>query len=166
MLVPLVILAVLSLAGGFLFKIPEFLSTVFPAFEVPEDTTLMLIASSAGILGILLAYLLYVVRPSIPVALAANLRGLHTLVYNKYYVDEIYSATVVKPLVGGSRLVLWKGVDAGLIDGTVNGVGTAARGVGSVLRLMQSGNLRSYATWVAFGSVLVIVAMGLAGGLR
>jgi NADH-quinone oxidoreductase subunit L len=73
---------------------------------------------------------------------------------------------VVKPVVGGSREVLWKSVDAGLIDGTVNGIGSRARDIGGVLRLIQSGNIRSYATWVLFGSVLLIVAMGIAGGLR
>ena len=57
-------------------------------------------------------------------------------------------------------------MDAGLIDGIVNGVGARARNVGGVLRLMQSGNIRSYATWVLFGSVLVIVALGIAGGVR
>jgi NADH-quinone oxidoreductase subunit L len=81
-------------------------------------------------------------------------------------VDEIYDATIVHPVIEGSRTVLWKGADAGLIDGTVNGVGSAARRVGSVLRLMQSGNIRSYATWVLFGGVLVIVAMTVAGGIR
>jgi NADH-quinone oxidoreductase subunit L len=57
-------------------------------------------------------------------------------------------------------------MDAGLIDGIVNGVGGMARRVGGVLRLMQSGNIRSYATWVLAGSVLVIVALGIAGGVR
>jgi NADH-quinone oxidoreductase subunit L len=166
MRIPLVILAALSLGGGYLFKVPEFLRQVFPTYEVPEDTGLMLIASSAGIIGILLAYLMYVARPAIPESIAASLDGLYTLVYNKYFVDEIYGAAVVTPVVSGSRAVLWKGMDAGLIDGTVNGVGVVARGVGSVLRLMQSGNIRSYATWVAFGGVLLIVAMGIAGGLR
>jgi NADH-quinone oxidoreductase subunit L len=103
-----------------------------------------------------------------PDSLASNLGGLYTAVYNKWYVDEIYDATVVNPLVKGSSTVLWKGADAGMIDGAVNGVGYTARGVGGVLRLMQSGNIRSYATWILFGGVLVVVAMaiGLAGGPR
>jgi NADH-quinone oxidoreductase subunit L len=73
---------------------------------------------------------------------------------------------VVKPVVAGSRWVLWKVLDAGLIDGLVNGIGARARDAGSLLRLLQSGNLRSYATWVLFGAVAVIVAMGLVGGVR
>ena len=165
MLVPLVILAVLSLAGGYLFKIPEFLGTIFPTLEMPEDFGLMAIASGAGLLGILLAYVMYVARPGIPDAIASSLRGLYTLVYNKYFVDEIYDAAVVKPVVGGSRLLLWKGMDAGIIDGMVNGVGARAKSIGGALRLLQSGNARSYATWVAFGGVLVIVALGVAEGV-
>ena len=95
-----------------------------------------------------------------------SVKGLYTLVYNKYFVDEIYDAAVVKPVVNGSREVLWKGVDVGLIDGAANGVGARARDIGGVLRLLQSGNIRSYATWVLLGSVVVIVAMGIAGGIR
>jgi NADH-quinone oxidoreductase subunit L len=74
-------------------------------------------------------------------------------------VDEIYDAAVVKPVVNGSRTVLWRFADAGVIDGIVNGVGARAKGFGSVLRLMQSGNIRSYATWVLLGSVGIIGLM-------
>jgi len=95
-------------------------------------------------------------------SLASSFKLLYTTLYNKYWVDEVYDATVVKPLVGGSRWVLWKGADAGLIDGSVNGVGTLAQKAGGVLRLLQSGNIRSYATWVLFGSVLAIVALAIA----
>jgi NADH-quinone oxidoreductase subunit L len=167
MLIPLVILALLSVAGGFLFKVPEFLGTIFPAMEVPEDMTLMVISTAAGLLGILIAYVMYVAKPGMADSLASSVRWLYTVVYNKYFVDEIYDATIVKPVVNGSRAVLWKGVDAGLIDGAVNGIGARARNVGSVLRLLQSGNIRSYAGWILFGSVLVIVAMvAVTGGVR
>jgi NADH-quinone oxidoreductase subunit L len=166
MLAPLVVLAGLSLAGGYLFRLPEFLSGMFPASEVPEDFTLMAIASGFGLGGILLAYVMYVAQPAIPDRLASGLKGLYTLVYNKYFVDEIYDAAVIKPVVGGSRLLLWKGMDAGIIDGAVNGIGERARNVGGALRMLQSGNVRSYATWVAFGAVLVVVALGVAEGIR
>jgi NADH-quinone oxidoreductase subunit L len=159
MLVPLVVLALLSLGGGFLFKIPAFLGTVFPSREVDEDLVLMAISTAAGVIGILLAWLMYVARPGMADAFAGSVKGLYTLVYNKYFVDELYDAAVVRPLVGGSRVVLWKGVDAGLIDGAVNGVGGRAQRVGGVLKLLQSGNIRSYATWIVLGSVAVIVAL-------
>jgi NADH-quinone oxidoreductase subunit L len=167
MYLPLVILAILSLAGGYLFKLPEFLGELFPTVkEVPEDFALMAIASAVGLLGIGLAYLMYVAKPELPDSIASSLKGLYTLVYNKYFVDEIYDAAVVKPVVNGSRVVLWRGADAGLIDGIVNGIGAVARRVGGGLRLMQSGNIRSYATWVLLGGVAVIVALGIAGGAR
>ena len=166
MMVPLTILAFLSLAGGFLFNVPNFLKGVFPAGEEAENTTLMLISVAAGLLGILIAYWMYVLKPSMADSLAGSMKGLYTLVYNKYFIDEFYDATVVNPTVEGSSIVLWKGMDAGLIDGIVNGIGARSKDAGSVLRLLQSGNIRSYAAWVLFGSVLLIVAMGMAGGIR
>jgi NADH-quinone oxidoreductase subunit L len=166
MLVPLAILALLSIGGGFLFNIPEFLGSVFQQPEVPENTVLMAISTLAGVTGIAVAWLMYIAKPGMADAFAGSVKGLYTLVYNKYFVDEIYDATVVNPVVNGSREVLWKGVDVGVIDGAANGVGDRARDIGGVLRLFQSGDIRSYATWVLFGSVIVIVAMSLAGGIR
>jgi NADH-quinone oxidoreductase subunit L len=166
MLAPLAVLAALSLAGGWLFKVPEFLSAVFPAQEVPEDAGLMAISTAAGLIGIAVAYLMYVAKPALADSFADGFKGLYWLVYNKYFVDEIYDAAVVAPVVDGSRAVLWKGVDAGLIDGSVNGIGARCRNLGSVLRLWQSGNIRSYATWVLVGAVVMIVAIGMAGGAR
>ena len=165
MWVPLAVLAALSLVGGWLFPIPAFLKAMFPAVEGAENPMLMYISVFAGLAGIALAYLMYVLKPGMADSLAETLKAPYNLIYNKYFVDEIYSATVVRPLVGGSRIVLWKGVDAGLIDGIVNGVGARCRDVGSVLRLLQSGSIRSYATWVLFGSVALLLAMGLYGGL-
>jgi NADH-quinone oxidoreductase subunit L len=166
MWVPLAVLAALSLAGGLLFPIPEFLKAMFPAFEEAANPMLMYISVFAGFAGIAVAYLMYIRRPGMADSAAGALWGIpYRVVYSKYKVDEIYSATVVRPIVGGSRIVLWKGVDARLIDGIVNGVGARCRDVGSLLRLLQSGNVRSYATWVLFGSVALLVAMGLWGGL-
>jgi NADH-quinone oxidoreductase subunit L len=167
MWLPLVVLAALSLAGGYLFHIPEFLEHVFPAaHEVPEDTSLMIISSVAGLLGILIAYVMYVAKPGMADSFARALGPIYTAVYNKWYVDEIYDATIVKPVVVGSREGLWK-IDSGVVDGAVNGVGSVARSVGGVLRLMQSGNVRSYATWVLGGGVVVcIVAAAILGGYR
>jgi NADH-quinone oxidoreductase subunit L len=166
MWLPLAALAVLSLIGGAVFNIPHFLEPIFGAPAAHHDIMLEVIGSSAGILGILLAYVMYVAKPGLPESIANGLGGLYRLVYNKYFVDEVYDAAVVKPLVVGSRWVLWRGVDAGIIDGTVNGVGALARGTGAVLRRIQSGNIRTYAAWVVLGSILVIAAFSVAGGIR
>jgi NADH-quinone oxidoreductase subunit L len=165
MTIPLAILALLSLGGGFI-GVPAYLAHMFPHAEEHHDIMLVVWSVVAGVGGVTLAYIFYVASPGLPERLTSSISGLYRLVYNKYFVDEIYQATVVDPLIGGSRIVLWKGVDAGLIDGAVNGIGSRARGIGGILRMMQSGNIRSYATWVAFGSVLIILALSMAGGVR
>jgi NADH-quinone oxidoreductase subunit L len=88
------------------------------------------------------------------------------LVYNKYFIDEAYDSAVVHPVVDGSRSLLWRTIDAGAIDGTVNGVGTTARGIGNGLRHFQSGYIRSYAGWVVAGAILVVIVIGLTGVTR
>jgi len=158
MTVPLMALALLSLGGGFI-NIPKWLEPMFPLAE-HENFTLMAISVIAGLTGIALAYLLYVLRPGMADSISAAFGGLYKLVYNKYFVDEVYDAAIVRPTVAGSREVLWKVVDVGGIDGMVNGVARLARSMGDVLKLMQSGNIRSYATWVVCGSIVLIVTIG------
>jgi NADH-quinone oxidoreductase subunit L len=172
MLAPLVVLAVLSIVGGFLFNVPQILSGMFPIKEAtdtggPGEMVLTAISVAFGLGGIALSYVMYVLSPAIPEKITSALGGVYTLVYNKYFVDEVYDAVIVHPLVQGSESVLWKTADAGLIDGIVNGAGTQSQGIGSILRLLQSGNIRSYATWVVIGAVALIVAMGIGmGGAR
>jgi NADH-quinone oxidoreductase subunit L len=78
---------------------------------------------------------------------------------NKYYVDEFYAATVVKPLMWVSTSVLWKFVDVAGIDGTVNGIASSATSLGDTVRHTQSGNTRSYAVWVVIGALVVIAVI-------
>jgi NADH-quinone oxidoreductase subunit L len=159
---PLMVLAGLSLAGGYI-PIPRILEPMFPRVEEIENPMLVYISVASGLIGIALAYLFYVARPAIADSMGHTFSGLYRLLYNKYFVDEAYDATVVEPVLQGSRTVLWRGVDAGLIDGIVNGIGKRSRNVGGALRRLQSGNIRSYAAWVVLGSVIVIIAMGLRG---
>jgi NADH-quinone oxidoreductase subunit L len=165
MTIPLAVLALLSLVGGFI-KIPAWLEDFFPAAEAPEKFSLVAISVAAGVIGIVVAYVMYVAKPALADSVASRVGVFYRLVYNKYFVDEIYDTVVVKPLVNISRAVLWRGVDAGLIDGAVNGIGAQSQGIGGLLRLLQSGNIRSYATWVVFGSVILVVALSLIGGTR
>jgi NADH-quinone oxidoreductase subunit L len=160
---PLMILAVLSIFGGFI-NVPHILEPMFA--EGVENEGLALLSAGVGILGILLAILFYVLKPGLADSFTKGFGGLYTLVFNKYFVDEAYDAAVVEPLIEGSRTVLWRGIDAGLIDGTVNGAGRRSRGIGSILRLLQSGNIRSYAAWVVLGSIVLLIAIGFAGVVR
>jgi NADH-quinone oxidoreductase subunit L len=165
MWIPLAVLAVLSLAGGYI-NIPHFLEPMFPEAAAEHDSVLVYIAGAAGLIGIALAYMFYVASPGLADSVANTFKGLYNLIYNKYFVDEIYDAAVVQPVIQGSRTVLWRGFDAGFIDGIVNGVGRTARGVGGFLRLAQSGNIRSYAAWVLLGSLAVIAYIGFMGGVK
>ena len=166
MTIPLSILALLSLAGGYL-PILDWLAPVFGGEHGEHhDFALVAISVAAGAIGIVLAYVMYIAAPGIPEALANRFKGLHTLIYNKYFVDEAYDVAVVHPIEQGSRYLLWRGIDAGFIDGIVNGIGHTMRWVGGGLRHLQGGNIRSYATWVALGAVLLIVLMGVGGGAQ
>jgi NADH-quinone oxidoreductase subunit L len=165
MWIPLAILAVLSVVGGFI-NIPRFLEPLFPLQEGEPARWLEYVAMAAGLGGIALAYLFYVVSPGLPESLANSFKGLHNLIYNKYFVDEFYDATVVEPMVDGSRQLLWRVADVHLIDGAANGIGSTARGIGGILRRAQSGYIRSYAAWVLAGSILAIAYIGFVGLTR
>jgi len=178
MLVPLVILAVLSIFGGWVGsnRFDKFLSPVFhsgvtayspeaatattPAPENEEkggsEGLFTFISVGAATLGLYLAWLLYRRRPQLPQEIAHALGGFYQAVLNKYYVDEFYAVLFVKPLVDGSTRLLWHGIDQGVIDATLDNSAEGAREVSDTMRHMQSGNLRSYAGWIAAGAAVVI----------
>jgi NADH-quinone oxidoreductase subunit L len=110
-------------------------------------------------LGLFFAWLLYYKRRDLPDRITAKMHGIYLTVLHKYYIDEAYGAIFVKPLLALSTVVFWRGVDQGIIDGLVNGAGSTSKGIGNELRRMQSGNIRSYAAWVAVGGAAVIAFM-------
>ena len=90
--------------------------------------------------------------PSCPAKLAKQYNFIYSLVFNKYWVDEIYTALIVRPLNVFARIVLWWTVDRGLVDGSAYAAAGTAMGLGAILRRLQSGNIRSYAGWLAGGA--------------
>ena len=118
----------------------------------------MLISVAAAVLGFFFAWLLYQRNRNSATDCRWSGQSLPRS-FNKYYVDEIYAALFVKPLLLGSTNILWKGVDQGVIDAALDGSATGAREVSDSVRHMQSGNLRSYAGWIAAGAAVVIVYM-------
>jgi len=169
MLIPLIVLALLSLVGGLVGihnGFEHFLEPVFGS-EFPKaiaesgnrEWLLMGISVLFSFAGAILAYMLYVSKPYLPEKIAASLGAFYDAVVNKYYVDEIYAKLFVKPLVDGSTSILWQGVDRKVIDNTVNNAADGARHVSDEVRQMQSGNLRSYAGWIAAGAAVVIAYM-------
>jgi NADH-quinone oxidoreductase subunit L len=168
MLVPLIILALLSVVGGFIAlgnRFENFLAPVFGTGQTAEATShtlehaLMGASIVIAFLGWWTAYLFYSKRPELPQKIADSLGRLYQAVLNKYYIDELFAAVVVKPLINGSTRILWQGIDRKVIDDSVNEGADGARHVSDEVRRMQSGNLRSYAGWIAAGSALVIAYM-------
>jgi NADH-quinone oxidoreductase subunit L len=120
------------------------------------EWTLAIVAVVTALLGIFAAYRLYVRQPKKPEDLARSMQPAYKMLLNKYYVDELYAAAIVRPLVWLSENVLWKIVDVEAIDGTVNGIAHGATAVGDAVRHTQSGNTRSYAVWVVVGALAII----------
>jgi len=170
MRVPLILLAVLSIIGGFLGVPPEggilhhILEPVFHyALELSEghhafalvDVVLMLVSLAVAIAGWRMAYLFYVQRPELPEQWAERWRGYYELLVNKYYVDEGYAAFLIKPILTFSQ-VLWRWVDDFVIDGIVNLVGKIVVFIGEGVRWFQTGNVRTYAVVLVAGTLYVL----------
>jgi NADH-quinone oxidoreductase subunit L len=188
MLVPLVLLAVLSVVGGYLgvpealggtHRFEKFLAPVFHADSTSpgaegvgleatqlthgssrdQERVLTTISVVAASMGFFLAWLLYYQRRDLPGKITQQLGGFYQAVANKYWVDELYGVLFVKPLLEGSSRWLWRGMDQGMIDTAIDDAADSTRDVSDAVRHMQSGNLRSYAGWVAGGAALVIAYM-------
>ncbi len=123
-----------------------------------ENTELMLMALSSGIAvaGIGLAWYFWLANRRASDNIARSAAPVHTLLLNKYYVDELYNAVFVQPIKAISTVGLWKGADAGLIDGTVNGVGLLVRETSGSVRRLQSGSIRAYAASLFLGVILIL----------
>jgi NADH-quinone oxidoreductase subunit L len=170
MTVPLAILAFFSIVAGYvglpavvgeradLFQ--RFLEPVIkPAYEghVEMSTEWMLIIVSVAVafFGIFIAYALYIRNPKIPHNLVARFPWAYRLLYNKYYVDEIYNATFVHPLVRGSEII-YDNFDLKVVDGAINGSASATGFFGRILSYIQTGLVKDYALLFLLGVVIFI----------
>ncbi len=167
---PLVILAFLAMTAGFL-GVPEalgghnilhhWLNLEGGVREVLENENLERLFAGGSVLWALLctslSIYLFTKKWDAVGRFAEKVKGAYTLIYHKYYVDEIYDALIVKPLNWFSRVILWKGVDAGVIDGIgVNGSAKSTEFIGRALGLLQNGMANSYALYFVMGMVLII----------
>jgi NADH-quinone oxidoreductase subunit L len=180
MTIPLIVLAVLSVCGGWMAApqlmggVNHFEQFLAPALVTGAEPAAAAVQSSggggeilqalfgapviAGLLGFLLAWWFYIKSPEAPKKLADSLSPLYKLFSGKYFIDELYQAAIVRPLVWVSDKVLWHAVDERAIDGAVNGVAFVSRETGDRLRRTSTGNMRSYATWIVLG-VLVFTSL-------
>jgi len=174
MTIPLTVLAILSVVGGFVGlpawmglganRFDEFLEPALKHTRLAEvhalphsmELIFAIISVLAALAGIYVAYRLYVRSPGSADAIAQRLGPLYRLSFRKYYIDEIYDNAFIRPIRDGSREILWKGLDAGLVDGSVNGVGRSIRGWGAILKHIQNGLVRSYATWILLGTAVLL----------
>jgi NADH-quinone oxidoreductase subunit L len=191
MLAPLVVLAIGSALVGFLGipilpggdRFADFLAPVFadvpriralfaagggPAAEAAGETgrvglefLLMAVSVAAALVGIFVARRLYLLQPGAAERLAERFRRLYATLLNKYYVDEIYGAVVVRPLERASGW-LWRVVDNRAIDGTVDGTGGLVVLSGTILRLFQNGYVGTYAFFLVLGVVILFLGLGTA----
>jgi NADH-quinone oxidoreductase subunit L len=183
MTLPLAVLAVLSAVGG-LIQVPlihggqrldRFLEPVFAdvgrvvgaaahtghaAGEAGLEIALMVISLVVALSGIYVAYRFYVVDPGAPKRVVGRVKGLYGLLFNKYWVDEIYDAKIVQPIVNGS-VALWKRFDAAVIDGAVNGIAREIDRAAGLLRLAQTGYVQVYAMILTLGMVVVFGYLAL-----
>ena len=120
------------------------------------EIILMAVSSLIALAGIGLATFLWLKRRDIPERMAQQYSGVHRLLLNKYYVDEVYDATIVQPIKVVSEEGLWRGFDVKVVDGAVNGAGYLVSGVSIVLRLMQNGSVKTYAAATFTGAVAIL----------
>ena len=185
MAIPLIVLAIGSIAAGYVGvpaalggsnRIEHFLEQSFQPPRSAEsavadvegsadadqddhsalEVSLMAVSTTVAFAGIGIAAFFFLGRRSAADTVADRLAGLHRVLLNKYYVDELYDASVVRPIERMSHDGLWHGVDVGAIDGAVNGLGTTIQGLGGALRRFQTGSVRAYAASLCAGAVLVV----------
>ncbi|PYQ77144.1 MAG: hypothetical protein DMG01_15810 [Acidobacteria bacterium] len=161
----LIVLAAGSVLAGYVglggrfehFLEPSFApQTAEAAADGGTETTLMIVSIVVAFAGIGIATYYFLKNCRAAAVMAARFAGLRLVLQNKYYVDEIYDATVVQPIRIVSEDGLWKTIDVRLIDGAVNGVGETVGGASEVLRRVQTGSVRAYAASLLLGVVLVL----------
>jgi len=176
MLFPLIILAILSVVGGFvgapsfLFghdEIGRFLDPVFASGAAPAaasashglEALLAAISVLIAALGYYIAYVFYYKKPEMAAALADRHKAAYALLSHKYWVDEFYSNFLVLPLLMFTRGILELIFERGVVNGSARAAGMGTRGFAWFARKQISGNIRSYAGWLAIGAAAVLAVM-------
>ncbi len=170
MTIPLQILAFFSIVAGYVGlplvfgkNLNLFGHFLEPVIKVPHEAhlslstewLLILFSVAVALFGIYLAYIFYIKKPQTPHNLVAKFPTLYKLLYNKYYVDEIYNATIVQPMIKGSELV-YDNFDLKVIDGTLNGSAKTTGFFGKFFSYFQTGLIKDYALIFLLGVILLL----------
>lgn len=178
MTIPLMLLAVGAISAGWLGIsetlgggnfIGHFFQPVLghPHVHAGEDEELMVmgISIACAVGGILVSWIFYVLKPEIPKNLAANFKGIYTVLWNKYYFDELYDAIIVRPTMWISSSILIPVTDGTIIEGIVNGVPKAIAAFGERLRKLQTGSVQNYALIMAIG-LFILLSLVMFSGVK
>jgi len=178
MTVPLIILAILSVIGGYIglpavfagengnmFK--NWLSPIYKTAELrlghfgTESHTMEILLMTVSVILVITAIYfslkIFIREPAIAEKFSRKFKGLYNLLFNKYFVDEVYEAAVIKPIVKGSEKLLWKFTDAAIIDGIVNGTAKLVDTISGTVRKMQTGIAQFYAVIMMAGIALALL---------
>jgi NADH-quinone oxidoreductase subunit L len=165
MTIPLIVLAVLSTVGGFigipyafanadinviehtLEPVIAHLPVVVDHSHLTEERLLALGSVIIALIGIGIGWTIFKKRPTL---------AMPRILENKYYVDEIYDAALIRPILVGSREGLWKIFDIGVIDGLLHGIGQSVTELGRLARYLQAGFVRAYAAIILIGALILI----------
>jgi NADH-quinone oxidoreductase subunit L len=173
MLAPLILLAVLAVAGGWI-GIPKalgggdqfahFLEPVVnaapqstPTGTEGQERVFSLVSVVMAAIGWFFADLLYRRKPGLADRLVERVSGVYGLLVHKYWIDQIYTGLIVTPLLFVTRYLLWGVADRGVVDGGGSLAAYGVRGVGAIVQRVQSGNIRSYAGWLAIGAAALLL---------
>ncbi len=174
MTMPLIVLAILSLVGGWVGlphgvlwgnQLDHYLQPVLAAahgeHHLGGGTVLLLtlLAIAIALASIGVAYTMYIKSPGMADRVQQKVGGLFDVLWNKYYVDEIYEAVILKPYMELSRL-FWQVIDARGIDGAVNGLASAVGALSESVRRLQTGNVQAYALVMLVGAAILLVVFG------
>jgi len=160
MTVPLIVLAIGSVIVGY-FSIPHFLEPVIPkpVFTAPHEHEKLVMTMSiiAGVAGIVIAGYIYIVKSTVSERLAKTFSGVYKVLWNKYYVDELYSFLFVKPTLWIAEKFIERFADIKIIEGIVNGIPKLIYKTGLLIRPVQTGQLQQYAIFMIVGIIIFVL---------
>jgi NADH-quinone oxidoreductase subunit L len=162
MTIPLIILAVGSVFVGY-FSVPHFLEPLLGepklAVSLQQEKIVMAISIIAGLVGIATAWYMYILRPTVPENLTNTFKGFYKVLWNKYYVDELYSFLFVRPTLWLADKFIEKITDIKIIEGIVNGIPALIYKIGSLIRPVQTGQLQQYAIFMILGIIVFVLVI-------
>lgn len=129
------------------------------AVSLQQEKIVMAVSIIAGLVGIATAWYMYILRPTVPENLTNTFKGFYKVLWNKYYVDELYSFLFVRPTLWFADKFIEKITDIKIIEGIVNGIPALIYKIGSLIRPVQTGQLQQYAIFMILGIIVFVLVI-------